>query len=80
MPETNSPTPLQRINALKAEKRDRLIRLKEVLELIPVSKSTFWNWVASGRAPAPIRLGRCTCWKLSSILEMMDNKDTKVAA
>lgn len=80
MPETNSTLPLQRMNELKSEKQDRLVRLKEVLGLIPVSKSTFWNWVASGRAPAPIRLGRCTCWRLSDIEQMMIDQDAKKVA
>ena len=77
MLKAKNPTPLQRMNSLNSEKRDRLIRLKEVLEIIPVSKSTFWNWVASGRAPASIRLGRCTCWRLSDIEKMMGNQDAE---
>lgn len=57
------------------EKRlDRLIRLKEVLEIVPVSKSTWWSWVAKGIAVKPVRLGRCTCWKYSEILEFTAKK------
>ena len=46
---------------------DRLLRLKQVLEIVPVSKSTWWAWVANGKAPPAVRLGRCTCWKYSEI-------------
>lgn len=45
-----------------------LLRLPQVLQLIPVSKSTWWAWVAAKKAPAPIRLGeRCTVWKAVEI-------------
>jgi predicted DNA-binding transcriptional regulator AlpA len=37
---------------------DRLLRLWSVLEIIPVSKSTFYAGIASGRAPRPVKLGR----------------------
>jgi predicted DNA-binding transcriptional regulator AlpA len=50
---------------------NRLIRVKEVLTLIPVTMSTWYAWVASGRAPQPIRLGaRCTCWRYSDVVAL----------
>lgn len=45
----------------------RLLRLPQVLAVIPVSKSTWWHWVAEGRAPAGVKLGRCTAWRSSDI-------------
>jgi prophage regulatory protein len=49
----------------------RLIRLKEVLRLIPISRSTWWDGVRSGRYPAPVKLGpRLTCWRLHDVLEL----------
>jgi hypothetical protein len=35
--------------------------------IIPVSRSTWWEWVASGRAPQPVKIGRCTFWRESDI-------------
>lgn len=35
--------------------------------LIPVSKSTWWAGVKSGRYPAPVKLGRCTMWRVEDI-------------
>lgn len=36
--------------------------------LIPVSKSTWWAGVKSGKFPAPVKLGkRCTAWTVESI-------------
>lgn len=49
---------------------NRLIRLPEVLSIIPVKKSTWWLWCKQNRAPAPIRLGRCTCWRYSDVIAL----------
>jgi predicted DNA-binding transcriptional regulator AlpA len=50
----------------------RLIRLPEVLQLVPIAKSTWWLWVSQEKAPAPIKLGpRVTCWRLSAVLEFI---------
>ena len=36
--------------------------------VIPVSKSTWWAWVRSGKAPAAKKLGpRTTVWSVDSI-------------
>lgn len=51
---------------------DRLLRIGQVLELVPVGKSTWWAWVASGKAPRPIRLGRCTCWRYSDVMDFIE--------
>lgn len=46
------------------------LRLPEVLRLIPVSKSTWWAGVKSGRYPASVKLGeRITAWKAEDIRE-----------
>jgi prophage regulatory protein len=45
-----------------------LIRLKQVLEIIPISRASVWRLSAAGRFPKPIRLTeRCTAWKKSDI-------------
>lgn len=47
--------------------------------VIPVSKSTWWAGVKSGRYPQPIRtLGkRITVWKKSDILDFINSIDNK---
>lgn len=51
----------------------RLLRLPQVLELIPVSKSTWWAGVKTGRFPKPLRLGeRCTVWREKDIAALVD--------
>ena len=50
------------------------VRLKTVLQVIPVSPSTWWNGVKSGKYPKPIKLGpNTTAWKAEDIRELIDN-------
>ena len=53
---------------------ERLLRIKEVLTIVPVSKSTWWSWCSCGIAPAPIKLSeKTTCWRLSDIIAFIDS-------
>ena len=47
---------IQPDESVQNPKQDRLLRINQVLEQIPIAKSTWWAWVASGRAPEPVRL------------------------
>jgi prophage regulatory protein len=46
-----------------------LLRLPEVLRRFPVGKSTWWQGVAKGEYPQPVKLGstRCTAWRSQDI-------------
>ncbi|MEN6375699.1 MAG: AlpA family phage regulatory protein [Smithella sp.] len=45
-----------------------LLRIKQVLKFIPVSRSSWWQGVKEGRFPQPIKLSeRITCWRASDI-------------
>jgi predicted DNA-binding transcriptional regulator AlpA len=60
---------------------ETLIRLPQVLNLLPISRSTFWSWVKSGKAPAPVKLSAgVTCWRKRDILAMIETAGEKVAA
>lgn len=51
---------------------ESLLRLPQVLELIPISKSAWWQGCKDGRYPKPIKLGpRTTVWKASDISAFM---------
>lgn len=51
---------------------DPLLRLPQVLQLIPVSRSTWWKWVKDGKAPKGIKIGdRVTAWRQSDVKELM---------
>jgi predicted DNA-binding transcriptional regulator AlpA len=48
------------------------MRLSRVLEVYPVSKSTWWEGVRSGRFPKPLRLGaRARAWRTSDIRALL---------
>lgn len=54
---------------------ERLLRVRDVLKRVPVSRSTWFAWVADGKAPAPVKFGsRCTCWKESEISDFISSK------
>lgn len=55
----------------RSDTTEQLIRLNQVLELIPVAKSTWWEGVRVGKYPKPVKLGaRITCWRLEDIHEL----------
>lgn len=49
--------------------------------LIPVSKSTWWDGVKSGRFPKPVKLSaRTTAWRVEDIRALIDQLATESAA
>lgn len=50
------------------------IRLPQVLAFIPVSKSTWWDGIKTGRFPKPVKLGpRTTAWRVEDIHALIDS-------
>ena len=48
--------------------KESLLRLPQILERIPVSKSTWWVGCKNGKYPKPLKLGpRTTVWRASEI-------------
>jgi prophage regulatory protein len=49
------------------------VRLPQVLAVIPVSKSSWWEGVKAGKYPQPIKLGpNTTAWKVSDIRALIE--------
>ena len=49
-----------------------LIRLPQVLALIPISKSAWWDGCRTGRYPKPVKLGpRTTVWRAEDIAALV---------
>lgn len=59
-----------------SDQEPSLLRLSSILAPegpIPVSKSTWWAGVKTGRFPAPVKLGpRTTAWRASDIRLLID--------
>ena len=50
-----------------------LLRIKQVLKFVPVSRSSWWAGVKSGRFPKPFKLGkRTTVWKACEIIALIN--------
>lgn len=48
------------------------LRLSQVLSVIPIGKTSWWNGVKSGRFPRPIKLSpRCTAWRAEDIRDLI---------
>ncbi len=51
-----------------------LLRLPQVLALIPISKSSWWAGVKTGRFPKPVKIGpRTSAWRASDIAAVLES-------
>ncbi len=58
-----------------------LLRLPQVLKIFPVSKSTWWAGVKTGRYPAPVKPSRrTTAWRHSDIIDLIESLATGTSA
>lgn len=49
------------------------LRLPQVLEIIPVSKSTWWQGCKDGRFPKPVKLSpKTTLWRVEDINALVE--------
>lgn len=55
------------------------VRLPQILEVFPVSASTWWAGVKSGRFPAAVKLTpNTTAWRAEDILTLIDRTERSV--
>jgi predicted DNA-binding transcriptional regulator AlpA len=48
------------------------LRLPQVLAIVPISKSAWWEGCKTGRFPKPVKLGpRTTAWKAEDIAALV---------
>ena len=48
------------------------VRLPQVLNVIPVGRTCWWEGVKAGRFPRPVKLSpRCTAWRAEDIRELI---------
>lgn len=54
------------------------LRLSTILQLIPISKSTWWKGVQTGRFPKPVKLGiRVSAWRVTDIQQLIQIYNTQ---
>ena len=58
----------------KIVEQQSLYRLPQVLKIVPVGRSTWWDGISKGRFPAGIKLGkRLTVWRSSEIQALISS-------
>ena len=56
------------------------LRLPQVLALVPVGKSSWWEGCKSGRYPKPVKLGpRTTVWRAEDIRAFIEGFSQEAA-
>ena len=54
---------------------DKLLRDKEVAEILGCSTATFWRRVQEGTIPRPLKIGGLSRWKRSWVEAVIDQAD-----
>ena len=50
------------------------LRLSQILNFFPISKSAWWKGCATGRYPKPLKIGpRTTVWRAEDIRAFIEN-------
>lgn len=52
--------------------QDNLLRLAEVLKIVPLSRPTIYRRIQEGKFPAPVKDGRCSLWEESKVRAYVD--------
>lgn len=51
---------------------DALMRERQVLAKVPVSRSTLWRWCRDGKFPRPIKAVGVTAWRSKDIARWLE--------
>ena len=55
----------------------RLLRISQVLAIVPISRSSWWEGCRTGRYPKPIKLSpRTTVWRAEDIAAFIESLGT----
>lgn len=55
------------------------MRLPQILQLIPISKSAWWLGCREGRFPKPVKLGpKTTAWRVEDIVALIERLDSPI--
>ncbi len=55
------------------------VRIKQILEIFPIGRSTWWDGVKDGRFPKPVKIGeRTTAWCVGDIRNLIIKYQSQV--
>lgn len=60
-------------------KDDRLLKLREVIEITSLSKSSIYELIGRQSFPAAVKVGRSARWKYSTVLGWIDSLENEAA-
>lgn len=61
-------------NPIKQLPESGFVRLPQILDVFPVSRSSWWSGVKSGRYPQSVKLGaRTTAWRADDIRNLIES-------
>ena len=66
--------PLTPDTPLRTPATDRLIRMREVIELTALSRATIYREMDTGSFPLPIRIGGNNRWELAEITAFIEER------
>ncbi len=59
--------------------QEGFVRLPQILSVIPVSASSWWRGVKSGKYPGPVKLSaRTTAWRVADIRQLIVSLSEKM--
>lgn len=66
-------------NSDKAGRR-KLLRERDVLQFVPVSRATLWRWIRNGDFPAGFHISeRITVWRENDVARWLERAEKPVA-
>jgi prophage regulatory protein len=58
--------------------QNSLLRFKQIKEIIPMCKVTWYKLVREGRVPKPVKIGRASYWRYKDILSFVDSLEAGI--
>jgi predicted DNA-binding transcriptional regulator AlpA len=57
------------------------VRIRQILAVYPIGRSTWWAGVKSGRFPRPVKLGpRTTAWRVEDIRRLLEKRPAAISS
>jgi len=64
-----------------ADKAERILRRREVLDRVGVGQSTLYDWMKRGEFPRPVALGsKLVGWRESDVTAWIESRETRGTA
>lgn len=58
-----------------------LVRLDQILAVVPIARSTFFLWVKQGKFPRPVKIGsRAVAWRVDDVRALMASSEAVTPA